>query len=148
VAATSRASDALMMRIQRLTVEEYGAIGKGDDGFLGFKKPSGDTFTQRYTAENIRVKGERLPLAGWPAASFGGEKGFGEYPVVIRDTSFGNRSSLGYWGVVGVGREERISATQGFDWTIYGGGYTKRGPATGFEVALVPKRPKDAAPDD
>ena len=143
-ASTSRASDALILRLRRLTVEEYAALEKGD--FLGFNPPTLETFTQRYTAEEIRVRGERLPLFAWPAATFGGEKGFGEYPVVLRTPTVGNRSSLGYWGIFGVGRDQQLSDTQELDWTVRFGGYTRRGPAGGVEVALQPKRPKGLDP--
>jgi hypothetical protein len=124
--STSRATDALTLDVTRLTVEEYGKIVRGDKAMLGFRT---DQFgSQRFTAEDIRLRGERMPLLSWPRASFGG----GTDPIQLDAPQVGSRSSLGYFGLFGVHGRLLESEEALVTWNARAGGYSERGPALGF----------------
>ncbi|MBL9088637.1 MAG: hypothetical protein JNM10_15975, partial [Planctomycetia bacterium] len=127
--STSRANDRIALRVDTLTIEEYGQAVADEPVVLGFARPG----TQRFDAQGIQVRAERVPLLYVPRATFGGSEGFQELPVRIRRASLGSRSSLGRYAFVGFGGEEG-TAERGLDWTVDVGGYTKRGPAVGTDV--------------
>jgi hypothetical protein len=130
--ATSRANDRIELRVRQMTVEEFGAPAPNEQTFLGFRPRD----TQRYRARGIVVRGERLPLLYWPSAAFGlGEGGPGEFPVRIRRVTTGSRSSLGRYGLLGVGGEIGPDGDPWVDWILDVGGYSKRGPAVGVELS-------------
>jgi|GEM_PF-2614556 len=127
--STSRANDRIALQVRTLTIEEYGQAVANEPVVLGFARPG----TQRFVAQGIQVRAERVPLLYIPEAEFGGTGGFRELPVRIRRASFGSRSSLGRYGFVGFGNEEGTPKPW-FDWTVDVGGYTKRGPAVGTDA--------------
>lgn len=126
--STSRANDRIALRVDTLTIEEYGQAVADEPVVLGFARPG----TQRFDARGIQVRAERVPLVYVPRATFGGSDGFQELPARIRRASLGSRSSLGRYGFVGFGGEE--GPRRWLDWTVDVGGYTKRGPAVGTDL--------------
>lgn len=132
---TSRSDDRIELRVQRLTVEQMQAgeaddLGAGRQGLLGFH---GET-TQRFRAERIAVRGERLPLGSLPYASFG-TSAKDPLPLAIERVDVGNRSSLGAYGFVGFGGDVGPEEAPWLRWVADVGGYTKRGPAAGLELS-------------
>lgn len=133
--ATSRSDDRIELRVQRLTVEQLeeavaADTGAGREGLLGFHGEA----TQRFRAERIAVRGERLPLGTLPYASFG-TSAKEPLPVPVERVDFGNRSSLGTYAFVGVGGDIGPEEDPWMSWVADVGGYTKRGPAAGLELA-------------
>lgn len=133
--ATSRADDRIELRVQRLTVEQLeqaGAddLGQGREALLGFHGSA----TQRFRAERIAVRGERLPLGTLPYASFG-TSAKDALPLPLERADIGNRSSLGAYAFVGVGGDLGPEDDPWLAWVADVGGYTKRGPAGGLELA-------------
>jgi hypothetical protein len=129
--STSRASDAVQLRFQTLTVEEY-EPEVSEDGVeaphaLGFQSDSSQWFSGR----RIQVRGERVPLAWVPRVDFGYSETTAAIAQPMRGVRLGNRSELGYFGFLTVGGSIGDRKDPLLDWTLSGGGYSKRGPAFG-----------------
>lgn len=139
--STSRADDRIAIHVRRLTVEEYAqeetaALGPAP-ALLGFQSLS----TQRYRADDVRLRGERLNLVRVPYAAFGGEDQE-PFPVTIKRLDAGSRSSLGYYGIVGVGGALGPDERPWGEWVVDVGAYTKRGAALGLGLSYG--RPDEA----
>jgi hypothetical protein len=130
--STDRASDAFTLEVRRLTVEELDeemeATGPRTD-FLGFRSISAQT----YRAQGTVLRGERVPLLYWPDAEFGLPEGE-SFPVRFKGADWGQRSSWGIFGFVGVGAPLGPSDDPILDWIVNVGGYTERGPAAWLDL--------------
>jgi hypothetical protein len=134
-ATTSNAADRFAFSMETLLIEEVEdpEVRKEDEPhFLGYRRSN----TQRYTARQIRVQAERVPLLPWPEASFGfstqGEED--SFPTLFRGVDAGSRSNLGLFGFLDLGvplrdREGRFGDLEGRI-----GGYVDRGPALGVRA--------------
>lgn len=131
---TSRASDRIELRARVLTAEEYGQAQTGDPTFLGFTNKG----TQHFSGQGIQARGERLTLFYASSAAFGGDKGLGDFPVRIRAFDIGSRSSLGKYAFLTLGGTS-AGLDPWLDWSVTGGGYTKRGPAGLADLKFTPK---------
>ena len=152
--STSRANDGFQVRIDRLTMEEYGRVTGKDASVLGFrtegiKRPGATRLenaagTRHYVFQGIHARGERLPLAYWPRAEFGGEEGVTNLPVHLHLPQIGSRSSLGRYAILPVSGDLLREPNAVVEWTLEGGGFTKRGFAGGADLEWHRRAPKTA----
>ncbi len=135
--SVSRADDRLALEVGRLVVEEeQPAPGEAADGelgrvptLLGFRRVP----DQRYHAEGVELRGERVPLAYWGSATFS-YPFEANLPVRVRRVTYGNRSSQGRYANVTLGGRAGPAGRPWFDWGVLVGGYSKRGPAAGADI--------------
>lgn len=125
---TARASDRMELRVKTLTVEEL-EQETGEPTFLGFRNLS----AQSYDARGTQLRGERVPLFYWGKAEFGHPSGE-SFPVRFKRFIYGNRSTLGRYGLIGIGGVIGSAKDPVADWTALLGGYTEKGPSVGAEL--------------
>jgi hypothetical protein len=133
--STNRADDRLMLRVQSLTVEQMAeeervALEPENPALLGFRSLQ----TQRFRAQGIEARGERVPLGYVPYASFGTSTQE-PIPMTFRRADLGNRSSLGMYAFLGLGGDLGPDGDPWGAWVLDVGGYTKRGAAGGVELS-------------
>jgi hypothetical protein len=131
---TSLADDRIELRVRRVTVEDYAeaeeaAAAADESNLLGYRSFR----TQRLRVESVVTRAERVPIFYWPNATLG-PAGGESFPVRIRRLKAGRRTSLGWYGILGVGGDLGPEDDPLAEWMVILSGYTKRGPAGGLEL--------------
>ncbi len=133
--STSRAADRIMLGMETLLIEEVEdpEVRKEDEPhFLGYRRSN----MQQYTARQIRLRAERIPLLPWPEASFGfSTQGSREpFPTLFRGIDLGSRTNLGLYGFLKLGVPLEDADGRFGDVEASVGGYVDRGPALGVRA--------------